>query len=234
MLNISSPPVDEILSQLQSSVNGLSNQDAAQRLEKRKADTETEGRFQRELKLFIRQFTSPLVLLLLVAVVLSGILGETSDMIIILSILLATGLLSFFQELNAGRAVEKLQQMIHPVATVLRDGKSLDIKTNEIVSGDILLFRAGDIIPADCRIIESNELIINESSLTGESYPVEKKPGIEDEAAPTASKTNCLWKGTNVVMGQPKRSLSILAKTLCLVTCKRRFSTKRKLFLKKE
>lgn len=204
MLNISSPPVDEILSQLQSSVNGLSNEEAAQRLAKRKADAETESRFQRELKLFIRQFTSPLVLLLLVAVVLSGILGETSDMIIILSILLATGLLSFFQELNAGRAVEKLQQMIHPVATVLREGKSLDIKTNEIVSGDILLFRAGDIIPADCRIIESNELIVNESSLTGESYPVEKKTGVEDENAPTASKINCLWKGTNVVNGTAK------------------------------
>src|SRR5215467_4513408 len=100
MLNISSPPVEEILSQLRSSSNGLSSEEATQRLAKQRSATKTESRFTRELKLFIRQFTSPLVLLLFVAVVLSGVLGQTSDMLIILIILLATGLLSFFQELN--------------------------------------------------------------------------------------------------------------------------------------
>jgi Mg2+-importing ATPase len=204
MLKISSPPVEEILSQLQSSPNGLSSEEATQRLAKQRSATKTESRFQRELRLFIRQFTSPLVLLLFVAVVLSGVLGQTSDMLIILVILLATGLLSFFQELNAGHAVEKLQQMIHPVATVIRDGRPTDIKTDEVVAGDILSFNAGDIIPADCRVIESNELFVNESSLTGESYPVEKKTGIEDENSPTPKKINCLWKGTNVVNGTAK------------------------------
>ncbi|HEY2721402.1 MAG TPA: HAD-IC family P-type ATPase, partial [Chitinophagaceae bacterium] len=201
MLKICSPSIEEIFSDLQSSLNGLTNAEASQRLSKQTANLKTESRFSREAKLFIRQFTSPLVLLLLVAVILSGVLGETSDMIIILSILLATGLLSFFQELNAGRAVEKLQQMIHSVATVVREGKTIEIKTNEIVPGDILVFNAGDIIPADCRIIESKQLIVNESSLTGESYPVEKKIGQIDETSPLGSKNNCLWKGTNVVNG---------------------------------
>ena len=212
MFKICSPSINEIFSQLHSSENGLTNDEAAQRLLKQTAGSKTESRISREFKLFIRQFTSPLVLLLSVAVILSGVLGETSDMLIILFILLATGLLSFFQELNAGRAVEKLQQMIHPVATVMRDGKSIEIKTNEIVSGDVLLFTAGDIIPADCRIIESNQLIVNESSLTGESYPVEKKPGEADENAPLTSKNNCLWKGTNIVNGTAKTIVVNLGK----------------------
>ncbi|HET9826362.1 MAG TPA: HAD-IC family P-type ATPase, partial [Chitinophagaceae bacterium] len=204
MLKVSSPPLDEIFSQLRSSPNGLSTADAEQRLAAAAASAKTESRFRRDVKLFIRQFTSPLVLLLFIAVVLSGILRETSDMLIILFILLATGLLSFFQELNAGRAVERLQQMVHPIATVMRDGKSMDIKTTDVVSGDILIFNAGDIVPADCRIVDSNQLFVNESSLTGESYPVEKKPGESDEKSPTTSKSNCLWKGTNIVSGTAK------------------------------
>jgi Mg2+-importing ATPase len=201
MYKISSPPLEEIFSELKSSATGLSNAEAAKRLEEQNKHLKKESRFKRELKLFVRQFTSPLVLLLLVAVILSGILGETTDMLILLFILLATGFLSFFQELNAGRAVEKLQEMIHPVATVLREGKAIDIKTSEVVSGDILLFNGGDIVPTDCRIVESNELFVNESALTGESYPEEKKKGEVDENAPTASKKNCLWKGTNIVNG---------------------------------
>jgi len=212
MLKISSPTIEEIFSQTQSSGRGLTSDEALKRLTTQKAVLKTESRLRRELKLFIRQFTSPLVLLLLVAVVLSGVLGETSDMLIILSILLATGLLSFFQELNAGRAVEKLQQMIHPVATAMRDGNATEIKTSEIVTGDILLFNAGDIIPADCRIVESNQLFVNESSLTGESYPVEKKSGEADETAPLASKNNCLWKGTNVVNGTARAIIVNLGK----------------------
>ena len=204
MHNVSSPPLTDIFSQLKSSPNGLSTSDADQRLAKERAGAKSESRFKREAKLFIRQFTSPLVLLLLIAVILSGIVGETSDMLIILFILIATGLLSFFQELNAGRAVEKLQQLIHPIATVMRDGKSVDIKTTDVVSGDILILNAGDIVPADCRIVESGQLFVNESSLTGESYPVEKKPGQTDEKSPTAAKSNCLWKGTNIVSGTAK------------------------------
>jgi Mg2+-importing ATPase len=94
--------------------------------------------------------------------------------------------------------------MIHPVATVLREGKTIDIRTSEVVPGDILLFTAGDIIPADCRIIENNQLQVNESSLTGESYPVEKETGVVEEKASISRKVNCLWKGTNVISGTAK------------------------------
>ncbi len=204
MLPISSPAIEDIFRQLASSPNGLDSTVADRRLAEQRKKTKTESRLQREVKLFVRQFTNPLMLLLLVAVVLSGILGETSDTFIILFILLASGLLSFFQELHAGRAVEKLQMMLHPVSDVVRDEKTIEIKTDEVVSGDVLLFKAGDIIPADCRIIESNQLHVNESALTGESYPVEKQEGNIAETSALSSKTNCLWKGTNIVSGTAK------------------------------
>ncbi len=153
------------------------------------------------MRLLIRQFVNPLILLLVIAVILSMLLGESSDSLIILFILLSTGLLGFFQELNAGRAMEKLQQMIEMKHTVRREGQLLQLPVHEIVAGDLLLLDAGDIIPADCRIIESNELHVNESSLTGESFPVEKMPGEADDSLPLNKKFNCLWQGTNVISG---------------------------------
>ena len=200
----SSAPVEQLFSQLQSGENGLNDASAKARAALQKGNEKTESRFLREFKLLIRQFANPLVFLLIAAVILSALLGETSDTIIILFILLSTGLLSFFQERNAGRAVEKLQQMIKSKAVVLRDGITKEVIAEEIVPGDILLLSAGNIIPADCRIISSNELHVNESSVTGESYPVEKQPGLVDDNAALSAKNNSLWKGTSVVSGSAK------------------------------
>ncbi len=118
----------------------------------------SKSRFEKDVLLFIGQFKSPLMLLLIGAVILSAFLGDTSDVFIILFIVLSTGFLSFFQERNAGRVVEKLQSMIALKTTVLRDGKEQEIISTNIVAGDVLLFKAGDMIPADCLIIEANEL----------------------------------------------------------------------------
>ena len=123
---------------------------------------------------------------------------------IILFILIATGVLSFWQERNAGRAVEKLQSMIQLKSNVMRDGKPMEVASNEVVSGDLLVFKSGDIIPADCYLIEVNELFVNEASLTGESYPVRKTLDAVDEAAPLAKRKNSLWQGSNVVSGTAK------------------------------
>ncbi|RTL58366.1 MAG: magnesium-translocating P-type ATPase [Sphingobacteriales bacterium] len=204
MEKFSAVAIEQLLMQLQSSEQGLTETLAQSRLQLQKSKEKTESRFHREFKLLIRQFSNPLVFLLIVAVILSAILGETSDTIIILSILLATGLLSFFQERNAGRAVERLQELIKKKAEVLRDGNSKEILAEDIVAGDILLLSAGNIIPADCRIISSNELHVNESSVTGESYPVEKQTGVVDDDATLSSKYNCLWKGTSVISGTAK------------------------------
>jgi len=160
--------------------------------------------FKKDVLLFLSQFKSPLMLLLIGAVILSGFLGDTSDEFIILFIVSSTSLLSFVQERNAGKIVEKLQSLISLKSTALRDGKQQEIVSSHIVPGDILLFKAGDMVPADCLLLENNELFVNESSLTGESYPVKKEPGILDEHTALAKRTNCLWEGSNIISGNAK------------------------------
>ena len=93
------------------------------------------------------------------------------------------------------------QSLIQLTCTVMRDGKTAEIPSASIVSGEIPLFHAGDMVPADCIILTSNELHVNEASLTGESYPVRKFPGSVSATTVLAARTNCLWQGTNVVIG---------------------------------
>lgn len=189
---------------LHSSPNGLTENEANTLLQDLSIRKKTASHLQKDIKLFIGQFKSPLMLLLIGAVVLSAFLGDTSDVFIILFIVLSTGLLSFFQERNAGRVVEKLQSMISLKSMVLRNGVVTEINSENIVIGDIILLKAGDMIPADCLLIEDNELHANEASLTGESYPVRKQVGILNADAELAKRTNCLWEGTNIVSGNAK------------------------------
>jgi Mg2+-importing ATPase len=194
---------------LNSSAQGLSQPTADKILLQAGLHLKNKSVFKKDLLLFISQFKSPLMLLLIGAVILSAFLGDTSDVFIILFIVLSTGLLSFFQERNAGRVVEKLQSMISLKSTVVRDGHPQEIVSTQIVAGDVLLFKAGDMIPADCLLIEANELHANESSLTGESFPVRKETGVLDENTELSKRTNCLWEGTNIVSGNAK-GLAIL------------------------
>ncbi|MFY7965004.1 MAG: cation-transporting P-type ATPase [Chitinophagaceae bacterium] len=169
------------LKQLSTSENGLSQKNDDEVLKQSGNKKKADSHFVKDIKLLLSQFKSPLMLLLIGAVVLSAFLGDTSDVFIILFIVLSTGLLSFFQERNAGRVVEKLQSMISLKSTVLRDNKAEEKNLNLIVKGDILLLKAGEMIPADCLIVESNELHANKSSLTGESYPVRKESDNVDQ-----------------------------------------------------
>lgn len=160
--------------------------------------------FNKDVLLFVGQFKSPLMLLLIGAILLSAFLGDSSDVFIILFILLSAGCISFIQERNANQFVEKLQSMIALKSKVLRDGQEQIIMSREIVTGDIVLLKAGDMLAADCLIIESNELHANEASLTGESYPTAKQAGILNVKTELAKRTNCLWEGTNIVSGTAK------------------------------
>ena len=189
---------------LASSEKGLSQKEADTLLRNSGNHKKNDSRFKKDVKLFIGQFESPLMLLLIGAVLLSAFLGDTSDVFIILFIVLSTGLLSFFQERNAGRVVEKLQSMITLKSNVIRDNEVRQINATLIVVGDVLLFKAGDMIPADCLIIEINELYANEASLTGESYPVRKQEGKLEETTDLSKRVNCLWEGTNIVSGNAK------------------------------
>jgi Mg2+-importing ATPase len=190
--------------QLNSSDKGLSQQAADKVLSEEKNHSKSRPVFNEDILLFISQFKSPLMLLLIGAVIISAFLGDTSDVFIILFIVLSTGVLSFFQERNAGKVVEKLQSFISLKSSVLRDGVVKEIPSKEIVKGDVIILNAGDMLPADCLLIEANELQANESSLTGESYPVRKEPGVVDVNAALADRTNCLWEGTNIVSGNAK------------------------------
>lgn len=193
-----------VFQELNSAAKGLDERDAQQILSKQKEKRHTKSSIQKDFHLFLSQFKSPLMLLLVGAVILSSFLGDTSDVFIILFIVLSTGLLSFFQERNASRIVEKLQSLIALKTTVIRNNTPHEIPSKELVHGDIVLLKAGDIIPADCLLIEANELHTNESSLTGESFPVRKQTGKLGADTELSERSNCIWEGTSVVSGSAR------------------------------
>ena len=200
----SSVPLEQLYIRFQTSEKGLSTSVARKIIADKGRQVFKDSRIKKEIKLFVRQFSNPLMLLLVIAVILSAFVGESSDSLIIFLIIIITGLLGYWQESNAGKAMEKLRRIIEMKHTVLRDDKAVLIPSAEIVEGDIILLDAGDLVPADCRIIESDELHVNESTLTGESYPVEKMPGLVPDTKTFAQKSNCLWEGTNVISGTAK------------------------------
>jgi P-type Mg2+ transporter len=196
-----SQPAD-VLAGLQSSTEGLSSVDAAARLARATVKKRKRPQWLKDMLLFAAQFKSPLTLLLVAAVILSAFLGETSDVFIILFILLATGIMSFIQERHAGLAVEKLRSLIRSKVKVWRDKQLVNVYSEEIVPGDILLFAAGDIIPADCLLLEENDLHVNEAALTGETYPAEKELGIVPADTGMSKRSNVLFEGTSIVSGK--------------------------------
>jgi Mg2+-importing ATPase len=153
------------------------------------------------LLLFLGQFESPIVLLLVFAAGLSIYLGQAADALIILIIILISGVLGFWQERRAADAVAGLLAMVQITATVLRGGKEQDVPQESVVPGDVVFLSAGDIIPGDCRIIFSKDLFVNEAALTGETYPAEKSEGTLPEDTELSRRSNSLFLGTNVVSG---------------------------------
>lgn len=153
------------------------------------------------LTLLLTQFKSPLILILLFAGGLSFFLGDSVNSVIILTIILISSLLGFWQERGAANAVEKLLSIVETKATVLRDGIPVEISVEGIVPGDVIILNAGDLIPGDAIILESKDLFINEASLTGETFPAEKNTGILPPPTSLSHRTNSLFMGTNVVSG---------------------------------
>jgi Mg2+-importing ATPase len=192
---------DETLASLGSSPSGLSTSEATTRLASFGPNRVGEHHRPTDLLLLVRQFRSPIILILMAAAVLSGFLGDPTDTAIILAIVVASGLLSFWQERGAVGAVDKLLAIVEVKTRVIRDGVEAEVPTADVVRGDVISLDAGDTIPADCLLLTSRDLFVDESTLTGETFPVEKDPAVLSAETPLAKRTNALFMGTHVVSG---------------------------------
>ena len=190
---------DRLLNQLGTSPQGLTPPEAADRLARA---SRLRPRRQSAFSLLIEQFKSPIMILLFCSAVLSfTLIDDVTNGVIILLILLASGLLGFWQEWSAADAVAKLLGMIETKATVVREGQDVEVPLEGVVTGDVIRLRAGDLIPGDCRLLTSRDLYLNEATLTGESFPAEKSVAILPVDTPLGRRTNALYLGTNVISG---------------------------------
>ena len=197
---------EEVLAEFGSDeIHGLSEQDAAGRLEKYgKNELEAQARKGFAKKL-LEQFADFLIIILIVAAIVSAAVGEVSDSIVILAIVVVNAFLGIYQEGKAEKSVEALQKMSAPNAKVIREGRQMEVPAANVVPGDIVVLETGDIIPADVRLIESSNLKIEEAALTGESVPVEKdaKEIINGEAG-IGDRHNMGFSSTIVSYGRGK------------------------------
>ena len=196
--------IQEVFATLGASPQGLTREEVEVRLKKYGPNVIKEEKRESPAKLFVAQFLNPLIALLLAATALSVFIGEIIDAITIVAIVFASTVLGFIQEYRAGKAVEALKKLTTPTARVIREGKETTVKAQDVVPGDILVLSAGDKIVADARVFEAINLKVDESMLTGESVPVEKRPGVLPEKTPLAERYNMVFNGTVVTYGKGK------------------------------
>jgi Mg2+-importing ATPase len=184
---------------------GLSGKEAKARLASNGPNQLGEHR-QKSLALqYLSRFRNPLVLILLAASAVSAFSQEVTNFLIIIAIVLLSVTLDFVQEYRASTAAEKLRLRVSLQASVLRDGKAVTVPASEVVLGDVVLLAAGDLIPADGRVIEALDFFVKQALLTGEPYPVEKRPGVlPDAATELQDATNAVFMGTSVVSGSAR------------------------------
>jgi len=199
---ISSLPQDAILKEFNTSLHGLTEEDAKNRLEEYGYNESVRNKKRTVLFQVFSKFFNPLVIVLLIIAGFSIFFGEKGSAVLVILMALLSVFLSFIQEYNAGREAEQLSEMVRATATVYRNGRTKEIKIKEIVPGDIVVLSAGDIIPADLRIIFSKDVFINQSILTGESMPVEKiSEAIKPKNNSSGKLSNIVFMGSTVVSG---------------------------------
>jgi Mg2+-importing ATPase len=191
----------EMLQKLETTKDGLTSNDARRRLARFGANLLKPPKRSDALALLIGQFKSPIIIILFFATGLSFFLRDPADAFIILSIVVASGLLGFWQERGASNAVKKLLSIVQIKAAVLRDGTSREIPVEGIVPGDIVVLNAGDIVPGDGLVYDAKDLFVDEAMLTGETFPAEKTEAVMPAETPLGLRTNALWMGTHVVSG---------------------------------
>jgi len=194
-------PPSVALQYFDSITTGLTSEEATLRLKKYGENSIKEQKKASQFMLFINQFKNPIIIILIIATVISALTGEWIDATIILTIIFASAMLSFLQEYSASNAIEELRAKVQVKSIVLRDGKSIEITSREVVPGDIIKLSAGSLISADGLVLESLNFFVNQSILTGESLPSEKNTEVVSEDASMEERKNCVFMGTNVHSG---------------------------------
>ncbi|RDE15679.1 MAG: magnesium-translocating P-type ATPase [Candidatus Thorarchaeota archaeon] len=192
---------DTLLQQLGTSYAGLASADAAERLQLYGPNRIKTKKRSGAFILFVNQFRSPLVLILLGAAFLAFVTSDDTDGLIITSIVLLSSIIGFWEEHVSTNAVEKLLSIISVTAEVSRDGAKVEIPLEGVVPGDIAILNAGDIVPGDCIILESKDLFVNEAALTGETLPDDKRSGVVDPDTQLSKRANMVFMGTSVTSG---------------------------------
>jgi len=202
---------ESLFRELNTSPKGLSEAEAQKRLEEYGFNEPARKRKRTILAQILLKFVNPLVIVLLIIAVFSLVLGERISALLVILMAVLSVFLSFIQEYRAGKEAEKLSEMVRATATVYRNGKPREVKIREIVVGDIVDLFAGDMIPADLRIISCKDLFINQASLTGESFPVEKNAeSVQSKGNSASELTNIAFMGSSVVSGT---GLGVVIKT---------------------
>lgn len=197
--------VDEVAQRLETTPNGLSPEHAAKRLAHFGANELKEKRARSPWRMLLDQFSDFMIIVLIIAAIISGIVGDIEDTVAIIVIVILNAVIGFVQEYRAERAMAALKRMAEAGAHVLRGGHPKTINASELVPGDVVLLEAGNVVPADLRIIETARLKIDESALTGESVAVEKQiRALTIAAAPLGDKTCLAYKGTIVTYGRAR------------------------------
>lgn len=195
-------PVPDVLEHVRGSESGLSAREAAVRLTHDGPNTLHVRARAGVLRLFARQFKSLIIGMLVVAAVVSVVLGETRDAIVILAIVVLNAAIGFFQEWSAAKSIAALKLLTAPMAKVRRDGVVTTLAAEQIVVGDLLILEAGDLVAADARLLLASSLSINESTLTGESTTVDKDTRVlSTDALPLGDRANMVYTGTAVATG---------------------------------
>ncbi|KPK86628.1 MAG: magnesium-translocating P-type ATPase [Phycisphaerae bacterium SM23_33] len=201
-----------LLGRLETSSLGLPEDEAVRRRQRYGLNLLKPRKRSGKVALLLGQFKSPIILLLVFAAGLAFFLGDAADAAIILTIVLVSGLLGFWQERGAANAMERLLATVRTKAQVLREGTPAEIPVEEIVPGDVVVLSAGSSVPGDCRILESKDLFVDEATLTGETYPAEKSPGLLAAETPLAGRSNALFMGTHVISGSAKALVVLTGK----------------------
>ena len=192
---------DETMEELNTSLNGLSSQEAAKRKERYGANELKEADRPSALQIFIDQFKDLIVIILILAALISGATGDLKSTIVIIAVLILNAILGTTQTLNAQKSVDSLKSLSVPKVKVIRDGQKQEIDSTDVTIGDLVVFEAGDMIVADARIVDASSLQVNESALTGESHAVDKTVDPIAGEVVIGDQTNMVFTSSQVTYG---------------------------------